>query len=833
MGKNNYIFLLGGSDLEMTEIKRILKRRKLSFEDRNLTWGNASWEAYQDLYEFPEDRNKIFVGIELQDKDSRPQNSIDIDHHGELEGRNSALEQLIDLLEIPESFTWRRQLIAANDTGYIPAMQKLGASKEEIEKIRRLDRKAQGVSEQDEKLAEKAIRENCTSYGGLKLIRAFNDKFSPITDRLFGHSKQHIIYTENELTYFGKNRDKVANLFQEELESERVYLGGGTSGYIGLINGQWSEEEILSARDEIIELLTEEKSQEEEKETTLKEEIYSHHIFLFPFKWRVNDDESFFDLSHFNSLCSGKWESSKFNLEGLDRFNEYNYFYEHVREMLYEKEESLVANESVSQFMRHFEYKINTDSTYNVRLKKEGNDGKQIEYSLAIDTIILNVYKMGTAVLSFHLRNHEYSNPEDILNINMYGRRVAVPFFDLKPVSIYSGVPDQSGEDNEHDILKGTKLGEIPDAIWLNIDNRILCDDFSSYREKENYQKNPFILPSFIKNLFPKDFIADQKSSKDSITISHVLDDRMHVISWFGHTKTVNELKVIKRDYSNDRKTDQPFYAFETADFWQNYVFVDTGVMQTNRFIRHTQLEAKTYSRFIEYGTLYGVSRYSFVMLTKNFSDLGNFNYLVRHLQSMYYKMVELCLLQRATILQFSDETALLAQKVLTYHKDHDTAHTNSLSDRITELYRRYIFFVNRIYFREVTTQEQGIELYDMIQKSMRLPQEVKNLDEEIRELNAFVEMENSRRSAKEQEKLAKDGHRLTIIATAFLIPTLIAGIAGMNTFPPLAWKITETPNMPLVYSAIAAVVPGLLFLLVRWIVKLILRRKKFKKIKK
>jgi len=37
------------------------------------------------------------------------------------------------------------------------------------------------------------------------------------------------------------------------------------------------------------------------------------------------------------------------------------------------------------------------------------------------------------------------------------------------------------------------------------------------------------------------------------------------------------------------------------------------------------------------------------------------------------------------------------------------------MSKKVSDLYLAYIRFVNKIYFREVTAYEQGIELYDML----------------------------------------------------------------------------------------------------------------------
>ena len=77
--------------------------------------------------------------------------------------------------------------------------------------------------------------------------------------------------------------------------------------------------------------------------------------------------------------------------------------------------------------------------------------------------------------------------------------------------------------------------------------------------------------------------------------------------------------------------------------------------------------------------------------------------------------------------------------------------------------------FLNRIYFREVTSQIQGIELYTMFQEAMNLEKEVKDLDNEIQELFEYQNMQEQR--------------RLNKIASLFLPITLITSFLGMNTF--------------------------------------------------
>ena len=90
---------------------------------------------------------------------------------------------------------------------------------------------------------------------------------------------------------------------------------------------------------------------------------------------------------------------------------------------------------------------------------------------------------------------------------------------------------------------------------------------------------------------------------------------------------------------------------------------------------------------------------------------------------------------------------------------------SKKLTDEISGLYKEYIRFVNQIYFREVTAQEQGIELYNMIQEKMKIAEQVKDLDGEIEELHNYANLLEQ----KEQERrIAK----ITVLGAIFLPAT-------------------------------------------------------------
>lgn len=176
--KDNGVFLIGGHDLEMTEIIKILEKQEIRYFDYQLTWG-ARLSAYRGQF----DQAHTFVGVELIEDCKPPQDYIPIDHHNKNSDKPSSIEQVAELLGV--ELTRYQQLVAANDKGYITAMQEMGATQDEIDEIRNADRKAQGVTEKDEKLAAESIEKHQHKIGNVIIIESLTPKFSAITYRLY------------------------------------------------------------------------------------------------------------------------------------------------------------------------------------------------------------------------------------------------------------------------------------------------------------------------------------------------------------------------------------------------------------------------------------------------------------------------------------------------------------------------------------------------------------------------------------------------------------------------------------------------------------------------
>ena len=702
----NMLFLLGGHDLEMLTIRDVLKTQGIVYVDHDLRWGNALLSSYRDEIADARQEGKDIYGIELRGDMPLPERYHSIDHHNEFYQLTSSIEQVMELLLLP--MDKHQKLVAANDKAYIPGMLQMGATEEEISEIRRADKRAQGVTKEEEQLSAAAVN-NRHCIGDLIVVKSSSPRFSPICDRLYPY-KRLLIYTCSEWCYFGQGARQVYELFRGK---KGIYRGGGDDGYVGTAAGFYSTEQI----DEMKELII-------SKART----VYSYHIFYFPFKW---------DNLNFNRLPEGNeyWERVSSTLpesksvaqaapEEKELFNEKQYYFKFVHHLLYDEKADK------HPIIRHYERKDlrDKDIRYNIAI-----DGE--EYRLKVDSLNLNLYSTGVGILTFFLQNDMHSREEDILNINQYGRRIMPP--------------------NVHEIEDPGK-SLVPKSITLEGLDKDYSFEPGNWKLSETWKPAPLITT----------LIEDLDAG---VKVSPIIDDRMLVNCWYGN----DDLSKVAGSGDGGNLIN--------SDFWYKYVFVDNPEEATcrNEDMKKNLLRASTYTRWQKSGTLYGVSPYSFVALT----DSGSFakDVLSVHMRTIYSRMFEIVLVQRASVLRFSGEVTRVS------HLYRDEGERKAIED-IEHLYEEYIRFVNQIYFTYVTAQDQGIELYDMMMKQNSLSEKVKDLDGEISELYQYAGLRMDREDLRMDREKNENSAKLNRIAAIFLPITLIisilacfAGLLGMN----------------------------------------------------
>jgi hypothetical protein len=232
----NEVYLIGGGDLEMHRAAREIEKvgKKIGAEiiiNHSLSQREASIDgakAYREDIDSIKQSGKTPVAIELGGIDKIP-GVVEIDHHNANTGRPASLLQVMERLGKKPGFV--DKLVAANDTGYIPAMEKLLAEEypelngdetsEEYKRakeyeqqiislVRAEDRKHQGVTAEMEAEAEEAIKHAEHGPNGLTIVRVNNEHSSQITDRLFRTGeKQNLVVVcssdkeEKEVWFFG------------------------------------------------------------------------------------------------------------------------------------------------------------------------------------------------------------------------------------------------------------------------------------------------------------------------------------------------------------------------------------------------------------------------------------------------------------------------------------------------------------------------------------------------------------------------------------------------------------------------------------------------------
>lgn len=167
MEKEKRMWIIPENDLEAKVIGEMLEREGEEYLVTLQSWG-TSWENLEqdlkDKIEKARQNGKKIYGVELKGNSN---GAINIDHHiyenDDRSNPKSSIEQVAEILGIELSLY--EKFVAANDKGYILGMKRLGAElgiedkdlQAIITKIRKKDRQAQKITEEEEKQAQAAI----------------------------------------------------------------------------------------------------------------------------------------------------------------------------------------------------------------------------------------------------------------------------------------------------------------------------------------------------------------------------------------------------------------------------------------------------------------------------------------------------------------------------------------------------------------------------------------------------------------------------------------------------------------------------------------------------
>jgi len=743
-------FFLGKQDAEMVEIKKILVDHNLPIKSKPFNNRPRLSDYSEELKALTTDVQPVFIELDIDIP--YPDNSIIIEHHAYYHHKEnyknnayhtkSSLEQIA--LLVGTQLTYEQKLIAENDKGGINALKKICTWDNNIQRIRQYDKQCQSMTEQDEKDAEQSIKnQSVILYTHAILIHSLSEtSVIPIIDQCCEpYHHIFIITPENHFYYYGTW--EMTQLLKQVYEQNNQNLSFGFGG-IGQLSGYFEANQAISY-DKICAMI----------KPTAQVLPYSEHTFVFPFKiepkpghnhefkfkesaldlfpeWSLKPyiiDFNLHELKPKSNELENASDCSKIKdyiATQCDNYNDYFYFYDFVRQAIFYRE-----NTQIEPIVYYFEKEIANDSYMIITIKG------MPPMKLTIRFIALHIFETGVGLLSIGLQNKMYSDFKDILLINDFGRRIYPQFL------------------SRDTYINATHGAFLPYSIELAYSDspKTYPFTFKHFRNLNidsdgNYEVN---LAQYIYDLLGRPFC-------DQFYPSPVMDDRMFVLCWYANNDLIQSLQT-------EQNSHHSVYAYETSEEWYKYIFIDGKYPSCqHKTMLHEIITKCTYERWLNDGTLYGITRYSLSCLTNQ----GGISFVQPHMNTMYYQFVIILLAQRASILKFSSEVSAISGKIKMNQS------TTDIFEAVKALDKNVLHFVNRIWFTEVTPQEQGIEMYKLAHQNMELPEQVRDLKAEIKELYDFVSLETERKSAAAVNSI-------TILGALFIPLTIITGLWGMN----------------------------------------------------
>jgi len=244
-----------------------------------------------------------------------------------------------------------------------------------------------------------------------------------------------------------------------------------------------------------------------------------------------------------------------------------------------------------------------------------------------------------------------------------------------------------------------------------------------------------------------------------------VLDERMIVYSYFAL-----DPKSVGEKFHNQE-------AFQVL--LSRMLYVDrygADYRYDARFTREL-MKQDLYDRWAHQGTYYGFTSYSAITVTIGTYDCDQHmlseGFLVhRMFDTRYYLMAIVCLFYRATLLDFSEKTALISKRL--YKDQAHGALAPATVETASEIRGQFLHFSNHWHFEELVNKDEEIEHYNMWSRAYHIGTMKAEIESEVEKLNAFLREHYQRR----------DTHainRLAILSGLLGAAAVVTGYFGMN----------------------------------------------------
>lgn len=456
---------------------------------------------------------------------------------------------------------------------------------------------------------------------------------------------------------------------------------------------------------------------------------YSYHTFIFPFLFA--DGSKNISREDFKKCLHKAFVEDKFD-HNPNEYARFRYFNQAARNAIYTN--SFDESAVVWNYRLDINKIVETptkDATGNdtkarfvidrKELKKINDKGEvdtdtpYFHAELEINNIRVKLFETGVGMLIFELENHDHAHSDEksVTKINEYGRRVFHPF-----------IGEYRNAENPAEKVFDCSLSAS--SIEIKYNDTVICGGniLGSYSDGSEDIKLSAVIHYLLTGPTHKitTVFDSSKIGESEFRIEPIIDERMFVACVYKSPEFVADLCQWNSDKNNYRYiTDALTHSIDKKDnaarrFYE-MVFIDgNGLTCQNRAMLYEMNKCHSYARWAEYGTLHGMTEYSIVCMTGDDTDVFNINPFLTE----YLEMTIIVLAQRASILAF--ERAI---------SEISCNHTSVLN--VGDIHKEYIKFDSTLLLSEVTSQQQGIELYDMMRERFLINKLTKEINEQIK----------------------------------------------------------------------------------------------------
>lgn len=517
--------------------------------------------------------------------------------------------------------------------------------------------------------------------------------------------------------------------------------------------------------------------------------VYSYHTFVLPFVWEgegkhqksMKDFVACFQNNP-NWKCTNMKEEPKIytesvfgnDAEAMLYYNEFQYFHPYVRKAIYGFDHNIVSNFSFRPDA------VRNKATYHIYRryksgKKDGNQKKDAvkHYVLSINAINLKIYNTGIALFILECENHgtdacgnSQRSFEDIKNINDYGRRISLPFIPIEPSDYHTICADKLSVEIPGIDTFDDNYYEFAKSLWKkeSISGEISLTHMCDFVKRILSYKSDLKFTSKWEN---------SGNSENNVYIYPAVDDRMFVNCFVLDEDVANAMRAQENgDYAFLENDDLSKSLYEFA-------FIDPGKLDYNdkgnctcrsSKMRRKLLEEHVYDRWADpdpesdFGTVYTVANQGLMALANG----DEYGILSNPFLTEYVNMSSLCLVQKATLIHFQREASAISAGI----EESGKKINRKTILKLMNLQERFVAYQSQLSFTEVTPQEQGIEMYDLLRKFMFIDREQESLAKRLESLESAADT-----------NLDFGFNKIALIFTIVAIVLSLCGDVLMNIF--------------------------------------------------